>query len=61
MPLPAVQAFLGHSTPTLTSTYISFSEEELQQATRYHVEREFSRKTSALQRLFRQDQLHPQG
>ena len=52
MPLPAVQAFLGHSTPALTSSYVSFSEEELQQVTRYHVEREFSRKTSACNAFF---------
>ena len=52
MPLPAVQAFLGHSTPTPTSSYVSFSEEELQQVTRYHVERESSRKTSACNAFF---------
>ena len=52
MPLPAVQVFLGHSTPNLTSAYVTFSEEELQQVTKYHVEREFSRKTSACNAFF---------
>ena len=52
MPLPAVQVLLGHSTPNLTSAYVSFSEEELQTVTRYHIERNFSRKTSACNAFF---------
>ncbi len=47
LPLPAVQVLLGHSTPNLTSSYVSFSEDEMQQVTRSIVEKEFSLKTSA--------------
>ncbi|MGO9951846.1 MAG: TOBE domain-containing protein [Dissulfurispiraceae bacterium] len=47
VPLPAVQKMLGHSTPNLTSSYISFSEDEIRQVTRYFMEKESSRKTSA--------------
>jgi molybdate transport system regulatory protein len=47
MPLPAVQMMLGHSTPNLTSAYVSFSEEEIQQVTRRIIDREATRKTSA--------------
>lgn len=52
MPLPAVQMFLGHSTPNLTSTYVSFSEDDIQQVTRLFVERESTRKTSARNSFF---------
>lgn len=52
MPLPAVQRLLGHSTPNLTSAYAAFSEEELHRATKFHIEREFSRKTSACNSFF---------
>lgn len=52
MPLPAVQAMLGHSTPNLTSSYVSFSEEEMQQVTRLFLERESVRKTSARNAFF---------
>jgi len=47
MPLPAVQKLLGHSTPNLTTAYVSFSEEELHRVTKLFVERESTRKTSA--------------
>lgn len=47
MPLPAVQQFLGHSTPNLTTAHVSFSEEELRQMAKLFIERESSRKTSA--------------
>jgi molybdate transport system regulatory protein len=47
MPLPAVQALLGHSTPNLTSAYVSFSAEEMQQITKHFMEKESARKTSA--------------
>jgi molybdate transport system regulatory protein len=30
MPLPAVQMLLGHSTPNLTSSYVSYSEDDIQ-------------------------------
>ena len=52
MPLPAVQRLLGHSTPNLTSAYAAFSEEELRRATKFHIDREFSRKTSACNSFF---------
>jgi len=47
MPLPAVQMYLGHSTPNLTSAYVSFSEAEIRAITSSFLERETSRKTSA--------------
>ena len=52
MPLPAVQTLLGHSTPNLTSSYVSFSKDEIQQVTRLFMEREVSRKTSARNSFF---------
>jgi molybdate transport system regulatory protein len=52
MPLPAVQLLLGHSTPNLTSTYVSFSEDDLQQVTRIFMEKESARKTSARNSFF---------
>ena len=47
IPLPAVQKLLGHSTPSLTSSYISFSDEDVRRITEYYLEKETSRKTSA--------------
>lgn len=52
MPLPAVQMLLGHSTPNLTSSYVSFSEADIQEVTRLFVEKEASRKTSARNSFF---------
>jgi molybdate transport system regulatory protein len=52
MPLPAVQKILGHSTPNLTSSYVSFSEDEIQEVSRLFIERESSRKTSARNSFF---------
>jgi len=52
MPLPAVQMLLGHSTPNLTSSYVSFSEDDLQQVTKLFMEKEFNRKTSARNSFF---------
>lgn len=52
MPLPAVQKLLGHSTPNLTAAHVSYSEEELQRVTRFFMERESSRKTSARNTFF---------
>ncbi len=52
MPLPAVQMMLGHSTPNLTSSYVTFSEAEIQQVTRLYLERESTRKTSARNAFF---------
>ncbi len=47
MPLPAVQMMLGHSTPNLTTSYVSFSEAEIQQVAKLFLEKESMRKTSA--------------
>lgn len=47
LPVPAVQRIMGHSTPNLTTACIAFSEEELRQVTRWHLENESRHKTSA--------------
>lgn len=52
MPLPAVQMMLGHSTPNLTSAYVSFSKDEVRKMTRLFMDREASRKTSARNSFF---------
>ena len=52
MPLPAVQMLLGHSTPNLTTSYVSFSEDDIQEVTRMFMEKESSRKTSARNSFF---------
>jgi len=52
MPLPVVQTILGHSTPNLTSTYVSFSPDDIQQVTRMFMERESARTTSARNSFF---------
>lgn len=52
VPLPAVQIMLGHSTPNLTSAYVSFSEDDIRQVTRLFMEREAARKTSARNSFF---------
>ena len=52
MPLPAVQKLMGHSTPSLTSSYISFSDDDVRQITKYYMDKEASRKTSARNCLF---------
>lgn len=52
MPLPVVQTILGHSSPNLTSSYVSFSAEEIQQVSRIFMERESSHKTSARNSFF---------
>lgn len=52
MPLPAVQMYLGHSTPSLTSAYVSFSEEDIRAITSSFLQRESHRKTSARNSFF---------
>lgn len=52
LPLPAVQKMLGLSTLDLTSAHITFSEKELQQVTRWFLERESGRMTSARNSFF---------
>ncbi|OGR23389.1 MAG: transporter [Desulfobacterales bacterium RIFOXYA12_FULL_46_15] len=52
MPFPAVQMMMGHSTPNPVSSYISFSEEEIREVTRFFMEKESRRKTSARNSFF---------
>ena len=52
MPLPAVQVLLGHSTPNLTSAYLPFSEDDIQQVIGVFMEKESARKTSARNSFF---------
>jgi molybdate transport system regulatory protein len=52
VPLPVVQRVLGHSTPSLTASFISFSEEDIDQVARHFIETESRRKTSARNAFF---------
>ena len=52
VPLPAVQRILGHSTPNLTASLVSFSEEDISQVARHFVEKESQRRTSARNTFF---------
>lgn len=52
MPLPAVQNLLGHSTPNLTKSMVSFSEKEMRRLTQLFMEQESERKTSARNSFF---------
>lgn len=52
VPLPVVQRLMGHSTPNLTASHISFSEDDMAQVARWFVERESGRKTSARNSFF---------
>jgi molybdate transport system regulatory protein len=52
LPLPAVQEMLGHSTPNLTSAYVSFSADDIRQVTKLFIDREASRRTSARNSFF---------
>jgi len=52
MPMPAVQAMLGHSSMNLTTAYVSFSKDDIAQVTKLFIEREASRKTSARNSFF---------
>ncbi|MDL2268838.1 TOBE domain-containing protein [Desulfosarcina sp. OttesenSCG-928-A07] len=52
LPLPAVQKMLGLSTLDLASAHVTFSEQELQAATRWFLERESGRTTSARNSFF---------
>lgn len=47
MPLPVVQRILGHSTPNLAASYVEFSDDEMREVSRYFVDKESLRKTSA--------------
>lgn len=52
VPLPVVQKMLGHSTINVTASYVDFSDDEIQKAAKYFIEKESSRKTSARNRFF---------
>ncbi|MEW6570742.1 MAG: TOBE domain-containing protein [Nitrospirota bacterium] len=52
MPLPVVQRMLGHSTPSVTASYVAFSDDDIQQVAKCFIERESSRKTSARNSFF---------
>jgi molybdate transport system regulatory protein len=52
VPLPVVQKILGHSTPSLAASYVTFSEEEMRRVEAFFVERENRRKTSARNAFF---------
>jgi molybdate transport system regulatory protein len=52
VPLPVVQRILGHSTPNLTAAFVAFSEAEIRQVTRFFLEKESGRKSSARNTFF---------
>lgn len=52
MPLPVVQRVLGHSTPNLAASLLTFSEEDVRQVERHFIEKESKRKTSARNTFF---------
>jgi molybdate transport system regulatory protein len=52
MPLPVVQKILGHSTPNLTASFVSFSDDDIYQVAKFFLEKESKRKTSARNTFF---------
>ncbi len=52
VPLPVVQKILGHSTPNLTTSYVSFSDDDLRKVEKFFLEKESRRKTSARNAFF---------
>jgi molybdate transport system regulatory protein len=52
VPLPVVQRILGHSTPNLTASFVSFSDTDVQQVVRFFLEKESGRKSSARNTFF---------
>jgi molybdate transport system regulatory protein len=52
VPLPVVQKILGHSTPNLTTSYVTFSDDDLRQVEKFFLEKESRRKTSARNAFF---------
>jgi len=52
LPLPVVQRILGHSTPNLTASFVSFSDDDMQRVTRFFLEKESRRTTSARNAFF---------
>jgi molybdate transport system regulatory protein len=52
LPLPVVQRILGHSTPNLTASFVSFSDDDIHQVAKFFLEKESRRKTSARNTFF---------
>jgi len=52
LPLPVVQKILGHSTPNLTASFVSFADDDMQQVAKFFLEKESQRKTSARNTFF---------
>lgn len=52
MPLPVVQKILGHSTPNLTASFVSFADDDIYQVAKFFLEKESKRKTSARNTFF---------
>ena len=52
LPLPVVQRILGHSTPNLTASFVSFSDDDMKKVTRFFLEKESRRQTSARNTFF---------
>jgi len=52
MPLPVVQRILGHSTPNLAASLMTFSDDDIHQVAKHFIERESQRKTSARNTFF---------
>jgi molybdate transport system regulatory protein len=52
MPLPVVQKMLGHSTLSMTASYVDFSDADMQQVAKHFIEKESHRKTSARNSFF---------
>jgi molybdate transport system regulatory protein len=52
LPLPAVQQILGHTSASLTSSYVIFSETDIQAIAKRFMEKETGRRTSARNTFF---------
>ncbi len=52
LPLPAVQMILGHTSASLTSSYVTFSETDIQAVAKRFMEKESGRRTSARNAFF---------
>ena len=52
LPLPVVQRILGHSTPNLTASFVSFSDDDMKKVTRFFLDKESRRQTSARNTFF---------
>lgn len=52
VPLPVVQRILGHSTPNLTASFVSFSDDDIRKVEKFFLAKESRRKTSARNAFF---------